>query len=173
MRQYLSVQIRALFDQFLRAYEPRCGVPLRAYLVRTLTVSAYSLVANHRRQGDGGDGLQDGLQDAATPELSSAVQDPYRRLREIVLGLPEAISALPLRQRQAVIWRYYDGCSLDAIAGLLRIEPASVRALLRRAIRQLRRYQYLPCFPYSPYARPPDPPQPEVGQLAQVPQFVG
>ena len=54
-------------------------------------------------------------------------------------ALPAAIAGLSERQRQMVIWRYYEDRSFEEIAGLLQTQPATVRSLLRHALANLRR----------------------------------
>lgn len=54
-------------------------------------------------------------------------------------GLAEALRALPARQREVVVLRYY--CDLDVaeIAVMLRIGPGSVRTTMSRALDALGR----------------------------------
>jgi len=58
---------------------------------------------------------------------------------EVLRQLPDAIALLPLRQRQVVIWRYYEGRSFESIAETLEIQAATVRSLLRHGVNNLRR----------------------------------
>jgi RNA polymerase sigma factor (sigma-70 family) len=54
-------------------------------------------------------------------------------------GLPGAISQLSLRQRQVVIWRYYDQQSFEEIAERLGVCLATARSTLRHALKNMRR----------------------------------
>jgi DNA-directed RNA polymerase specialized sigma24 family protein len=52
--------------------------------------------------------------------------------------LTDALSSLTVRQRSAVVLRYYDDCSEVEIAGLLKCAPGTVKSLLSRSLAQLR-----------------------------------
>ncbi len=53
--------------------------------------------------------------------------------------LPGAISRLSLRQRQAVIWRYYDQRSFEEIAERQGVCLSTARSTLRHALKNMRR----------------------------------
>ena len=59
--------------------------------------------------------------------------DPYGRIEVM-----SALRALPLRQRSAVVLRYYLDWDDDAIAETLGCAPATVRSILSRALKKLR-----------------------------------
>jgi RNA polymerase sigma factor (sigma-70 family) len=63
----------------------------------------------------------------------STQPDPYGRIE-----LMGALRALPLRQRSAVVLRYYLDWNDDAIAETLGCAPATVRSILSRALKKLR-----------------------------------
>lgn len=48
-----------------------------------------------------------------------------------------AVQGLPVRRRDAIVLRYYADLSTDEIARLLGVRPATVRSLIRRALRTL------------------------------------
>ena len=54
-------------------------------------------------------------------------------------SLPEAIQSLPKRQRNVVIWRYYEERSYEEIASLLGVQVSTARSLLRHGLNRLRR----------------------------------
>jgi RNA polymerase sigma-70 factor (ECF subfamily) len=58
--------------------------------------------------------------------------------QEQLLRLAEALTKLPEAQRQALVLRHCQGCSLDAIGTELGRTPAAVAGLLRRGAQQLR-----------------------------------
>jgi RNA polymerase sigma factor (sigma-70 family) len=62
------------------------------------------------------------------PEASVTIQDP----------LMDVIRNLPIRQRAAVILRFYDGRDEHEIARILECRPGTVRSLLSRAMATLR-----------------------------------
>jgi RNA polymerase sigma-70 factor (ECF subfamily) len=141
MRQDLEGEIYWRFCRLLDAYDPARGIPLRPYLVRQLTASIYTF-ARHgwRRQRrevslDGSDGAIH----AIIGEDPSREWDERLAMEQVATGLPEAISRLPERQRQVVIWRYYEDRSFEEISGLLGIQPATARSLLRHGLNNLRR----------------------------------
>ena len=53
--------------------------------------------------------------------------------------LPHLIARLPKRQKQVVIWRYYEQRSFEEIAELLNVKPATSRSLLRHGLANLRK----------------------------------
>jgi RNA polymerase sigma-70 factor (ECF subfamily) len=57
---------------------------------------------------------------------------------EQAVRLAEALALLPQAQREAVILRYYQDCSLDEISRQLQRTPAAVAGLLKRGARLLR-----------------------------------
>jgi RNA polymerase sigma-70 factor (ECF subfamily) len=57
---------------------------------------------------------------------------------EQAVQLAEALTALPEAQREALVLRYYQGCSVDDISRQLGRTPAAVAGLLKRGARQLR-----------------------------------
>jgi RNA polymerase sigma factor (sigma-70 family) len=141
LRQDLVGEIYCRFRSLVEAYDPERGVPLRPYLVHTLPASVYTFTRSQwRRQQrevaletDGG--LVDGLPVTdPTPEWGRQVL-----LQESLRELPRAIAALPLRQRQVVISRYYEALSFEEIALRMRVRPATARSLLRHGLNNLRR----------------------------------
>lgn len=54
------------------------------------------------------------------------------------LAVREAVGALPRRQREAVVLRYWAGCSAADAGTAMGIEPATVRALTHQAVVALR-----------------------------------
>lgn len=140
-RQDLSGEIYYRFCLLLDQYDPGRGIPLRAYLVRTLTASIYTYSRSQwRRQHrevslEAATGTMEPV-DAADP---SGQWDTNLMTREVLKGLPDAISRLPLRQRQVVIWRYYESRSFEEMAELLKVRPATARSLLRHGLNNLRK----------------------------------
>jgi RNA polymerase sigma-70 factor (ECF subfamily) len=70
-------------------------------------------------------------------EQSSPSQQVQRQER--ALRLAEALSGLPEAQREAVILRHWQGCSLAAIAQQLNCTTAAVTGLLHRGLKKLRK----------------------------------
>jgi len=52
--------------------------------------------------------------------------------------LADALGALPIKRRAAIVLRYYDGHSEAEIAALLGVRPGTVKSLLHRGLAQLR-----------------------------------
>ncbi|MGV3722720.1 MAG: sigma-70 family RNA polymerase sigma factor [Actinomycetota bacterium] len=142
LRQDLAGEIYWRFCNLLDAYDPSRGIPLRAYMVRTLTASVYTYSRSQwRRQHrevslDADNGA---VEPAVTIPDPSSQWDRALMTQEVLNTLPAAISQLPLRQRQVVIWRYYESRSFEEIAEMLHIRPATARSLLRHGLNNLRR----------------------------------
>jgi RNA polymerase sigma-70 factor (ECF subfamily) len=71
----------------------------------------------------------------AAPQSSPSAQ---AQGHEEAVRLAQALATLPESQREALVLRYYQGCSLDDISRRLERTPAAVAGLLKRGARQLR-----------------------------------
>src|SRR5204863_8553972 len=117
LRQDLEGEIYCRFCQLVEAYDPARSVPLRAYLVRTLPPAVYSFVRSHWRRQH----RETTLNENATTHDNWRLLDPTTvwddrlALQEVLQALPDAIALLPLRQRQVVVWRYYESRSFEEI----------------------------------------------------------
>jgi RNA polymerase sigma-70 factor (sigma-E family) len=52
--------------------------------------------------------------------------------------LADALAALPIKRRAAIVLRYYDGLSEARIAEVLGVKPGTVKSLLSRGLAELR-----------------------------------
>jgi RNA polymerase sigma factor (sigma-70 family) len=168
LRQDLPGEIYVRFSAFLSDYDPAYGVPLRPYLVRSVTASVYTFVRRRWRalprevsldsvMADGYAGISShsahrarpSLQSVGPSSLSSSLlstwcDDPTPRwddainTRNIMRRLPGLIARLPKRQRLVVLLHYYDHRSFDEIASILEVRPATARSLLRHGLTKLR-----------------------------------
>lgn len=142
LRQDLAGEIYCRFCNLVDAYDPSRGIPLRAYIVRTLTASVYTYSRSQWRRQHREVSLE---ADNGTVEPAESFLDPSSQwdsalmTQEVLNTLPESIAQLPLRQRQVVIWRYYESRSFEEIAEMLQIRPATARSLLRHGLNNLRR----------------------------------
>jgi RNA polymerase sigma-70 factor (ECF subfamily) len=142
LRKDLAGEIYCRFCNLLDAYDPSRGIPLRAYMVRTLTASVYTYSRSQWRRQHREVSLE---ADSSAAEATEAMADPSRQwdhqlmTQDVLNTLPEAIAELPLRQRQVVIWRYYESRAFEEIAEMLQIRPATARSLLRHGLNNLRR----------------------------------
>jgi RNA polymerase sigma factor (sigma-70 family) len=141
LRQDLSGEIYCRFCGLLDAYDPTRGIPLRAYLVRTLTASVYTFSRSQWRRQHREISIETTTGDLEPGEANdpSGQWDRDLMTKEVLKALPAAIAQLPLRQRQVVIWRYYESRSFEEIAELLKVRPATARSLLRHGLNNLRR----------------------------------
>jgi RNA polymerase sigma-70 factor, ECF subfamily len=141
LRQDLAGEIYCRFCDLVAAFDPSRGIPLRAYLVRSLTASVYTYSRSQWRRQH----REVSLEVTAESDPRQTTADPSRgwddqlMTREVLNVLPAAISELPLRQRQVVIWRYYEARSFEEIAEALHVRPATARSLLRHGLNGLRR----------------------------------
>jgi RNA polymerase sigma factor (sigma-70 family) len=140
VRQDLAGEIYYRFSALLDAYDPGRGVPLKPYLVRQLSASVYTYARHgwirQRRE--------------VSYEQTAAFCEPVREdptrewdnrlaMDQVLHTLPDAISSLPRRQRQVVVWRYYEQRSFDEIAVMLNVKTATARSLLRHGVNNLRK----------------------------------
>jgi RNA polymerase sigma factor (sigma-70 family) len=140
LKQDLQGELYCRFCELYQSFDAARGVPLRGYLVRMLTAFAHTYTRAYRRRYQREVGLP-ATWDVADP---SPVSEPFARLtagldtEEAAKRLPSALSALSDRQRQVVIWRYYEERSFEEIAEVLGVQPATVRSLLRHGLNNLR-----------------------------------
>lgn len=109
-------------------FDPAKG-SLRMYL--------YGAVRNHARRYHGlreGDADLDDTEVDKTAEVSQAFLE-----QEQSQIIRQAISTLPLQQREALILFQYEGPPLEEIAAILGIETGAVKSRLHRARLRLRR----------------------------------
>lgn len=141
-RRDLEGEIYCLFCELLTAYDPSRGVPLRPYLVRQLTTSVYTAARRRWRQARR-EVVVEIHEDAAPsndpPADPSAQWDDDMLMRQVGGLLPGALARLPQRQRQVVIWRYYEHRSFEEIAESLGgVQVSTARSLLRHGLNNLR-----------------------------------
>ena len=141
LRQDLQGEIYCRFCALLDVYDPNRGVPLRPYLVRQLTASVYTYARQYwrRRQREVSLEADGALDQPRQPDDPTPQWDNQMIMHRAIESLPDAIAMLTLRQRQVVIWRYYESRSFEAIAEALHIQVATARSTLRHALNNLRR----------------------------------
>lgn len=145
LRQDLRGEIYYRFCTILDRYDPDRGVPLRPYLVRQLSASVYTYARHYWRLQK----RETTLENKAEGALH--IQDPTvswiadLTQQEVAAMFPKALAKLPERQRQVVIWRYYEDRSFEEIAARLFIKTATARSLLRHGLNNLRKT--MPCAP--------------------------
>lgn len=140
VRNDLEGEIYYRFCMLLKAYDPDRGVPLRPYLVRQLSASIYTFARQRWRSQHREVSLQLFTSETVprqsidpTPDWDDAID-----LQQFKRSLPAAIGMLSERQRNVVIWRYYEDRSFEEIAAKLGIQTATARSLLRHALTHLR-----------------------------------
>ncbi len=140
LRQELPGELFCRFQALLDSYDPERGVPLRPYLVRQLTAGAYAFARKQwnqvRRETPLMEGMECGMHQPALDPTSEWDETLVRR--DIAALLPAMIASLPSRQRQVMVWRYYDEKSFQEIATLMGVQESSVRSLLRHGMNRLR-----------------------------------
>jgi RNA polymerase sigma-70 factor (ECF subfamily) len=108
--------------------------PFEPYLMRSIINASLNAMRGTDKQVslDGGDGeIRDLLDLAASVES----QAEFSHLQDEIMG---ALSRLPLRQRAAIVQRYYLEMSEKEMAQALDIQPGTVKWLLNAARERLR-----------------------------------
>jgi RNA polymerase sigma factor (sigma-70 family) len=136
-RQDLEGEIFCLFCELLRVYDVNRGVPLRAYLVHQLQTATYSIARKQWRLARRELPLE--TYEEAQFADPTPTWDDKLILDQVRQVLPQAIASLPVRQKQVMIWRYYEHLSFEEIATRIDIQPATARSLLRHGMNALRR----------------------------------
>jgi len=72
----------------------------------------------------------------APPDAASAEQDAIARFER--RSVVQSLRALPRRQREVVVLRYYLECSVDETAALLGLSEGAVKAYASRGVQQLK-----------------------------------
>lgn len=141
LRKDLTGEIYCRFCALLEAYDPTRGIPLKPYLVRTLTASVYTYARHHwrRQRREISIEFEGGIGDPLHTVDPSRQWDHELVMQQVLHVLPEVIAQLPARQRQVIIWRYYEGRSFEEISELLHVRLATARSLLRHGLNNLRR----------------------------------
>jgi RNA polymerase sigma factor (sigma-70 family) len=144
-RQDLEGEIYFRFCALLEEYDPGRGIPLRAYLVRKLITSAYTYARSQWRRQKHEVSLEfrmeNGIEGGEAVRPTDPTLDWTNGLmkKELLEVIQEAIGKLPHRQRQVVIWRYYESKPFNEIAEMLGVCEATARSLLRHGINNVRR----------------------------------
>ena len=139
-REDLSGEIYYQFCHLLECFDSARGVPLKPYLVRQLTASVYTYARHQwrRQKREIVLELEPSVNEAAYVEDPSRQWDETLTLNHVRQGLPDALAQLSLRQRQVVIWRYYEAKTFEEIAERLRIQPSTARSILRHGLHNIR-----------------------------------
>jgi RNA polymerase sigma factor (sigma-70 family) len=142
MRQDMRGEIYYRFSLLLDEWDPARGVPLRPYLVRKLSASAYTFARHHWRRDKRELSMEFGeeMGDQGPSDDPTDSWDHALALEKVLNLLPEGITQLPRRQRQLVVWRYYEQRSFEEIAERLDIRVATARSILRHGMNNLRRW---------------------------------
>lgn len=138
LRNDLEGEIFCLFSDLLKVFDPGRGVPLKAYLVHQLTSATYTQARKQWRNQKREISLEL-YEEIPTKEDPTQKWDEELLLQQVRSVLPSAIAQLPTRQRQVLIWRYYEHLPFEEIAVKLDVQPATVRSLLRHGMNTLRR----------------------------------
>ena len=143
---------RSFEEVFLGEYQPM--VRLAVLLVDELDVAEelvqdafVKLHQRWRRVERPGAYLRTSVVNACRNELRRRKRERRARDASPVIGsvelgadeLFDAIAALPPKRRAAVVLRYYGGLSEREIAETLGVRPGTVKSLLNRGLRELRR----------------------------------
>ncbi len=142
MREDLAGEIYCRFCVLLDAYDPARGVPLRPYIVRQLFLATYTYARQQwqLKKREAAWELEESRVErkaAFDPTLdwiASLAQEQASTL------LPVALQNLPPRQRNVVIWRYYEERSFEEIGALLAVQPSTARSLLRHGLKNMLKF---------------------------------
>jgi RNA polymerase sigma factor (sigma-70 family) len=141
-REDLAGEIYYRFCRLLEVYDPERGVPLRPYLVRQLTASVYTFARHQWRQKRREVYLEtgEGALEVGPTIDPTAEWDRDLATQHVMKALPAGIAKLPQRQRQVLVWRYYEQRGFEDIAEMLEIQQATARSMLRHALNNLRKW---------------------------------
>jgi RNA polymerase sigma factor (sigma-70 family) len=138
----LQGEIYYQFRRLLDEYDPDRGVPLKAYLIRKLNCAVYVYARKQWRQKARETSLEariDAGEGAGWVDRECNLDRDLLQKR-VIEEIAVAVNLLTLRQRQVIIWRFYEFRSFEEIAQMLGVTPATARSLLRHGIHKLRHY---------------------------------
>jgi RNA polymerase sigma factor (sigma-70 family) len=142
MREDMRGEIYCRFSLLMDEWDPSRGVPFHPYIVRKLSAAAYTFARHHwrldRRELSMEFGEEMGDQGPSVDPTSS--WNHALAMEQVLNLLPEGITQLPRRQRQLVVWRYYEQRSFEEIAERLDIRVATARSILRHGLNNLRKW---------------------------------
>ncbi len=127
-------------DTFVRIYQGARHIdetrPFSPYLLRCVANAALNAAEKTARWVQFGAGANvERVADLLVEAVSVENQVEYARLKE---EIAQALAALPLRQRAAIVQRYYLGMTEKEMAEHLSAAPGTVKWLLNTARRRLR-----------------------------------
>ncbi len=139
LREDLIGEIYFRFSALLEAYDPERGIPLRPYLVRQLSASIYTFARHQWRRQRREMSLDALMVDHSAHPDPARQWDDMLAMEQVSKALPQAFARLSVRQRQVVVWRYYEDRSFEEIAGRLNVQVATARSILRHGLNNIRR----------------------------------
>lgn len=139
LREDLIGEIYFRFCALLDAYDPERGIPLRPYLVRQLSASIYTFARHQWRRQRRETSWDSLMGDHGTHPDPAQQWDDVLVMEQVSKALPQAFARLSVRQRQVMVWRYYEERSFEDIAGRLNIQVATARSILRHGLNNVRR----------------------------------
>ena len=127
-------------DLFVKIYKNRAGLKpvnnLRIYLFVGLRNSMITAIAKRNKC------LQNSAKSKADPAPENiSIEDEFidRETRDIdIKRISEALSKLTVRQREVILYRFYENMSLEEISVLMGMNRQSVQNLLQRTLKKLR-----------------------------------
>lgn len=141
LREDLVGEIYFRFCAILDAYDPSRGIPLRPYIVHQLGYSVYSYARQNWRRHRREISLEIDSIAKTLPSVDdiSTRWDDALMMQKVQENLPGAMSQLSARQRQVLVWRYFEARSFEEIADRLNVQLATARSTLRHALKNMKR----------------------------------
>ena len=141
MREDLTGEIYCRFCALYEAFDPTRGNPMRPYMVHQLTHATYTYARQQWRVRKREATWERTEMCAEMRESFDPTDDWLTALtqEQIASLLPAALHKLPPRQRNVVIWRYFEERSYEDMADMLGVQPVTVRSTLRHGLNKLRK----------------------------------
>lgn len=126
--------VQSAMFKFIRKYRHKQSDQWRPLFFRIL----YNCLRDWHRRSKLAEIFSWHAQDSET--VAADTPQPDRWLESAAAGqhLVEALRALPLRQQQAFVMRYWEGFDTAATASALGVNPGTVKTHLSRAVHRLR-----------------------------------
>ncbi len=133
-------EIYIRFNDICDEFDPAYGVPLKPYIVRKLTASAYTYARSCWNRCSREISLDNNGSIRCTMAGNNPIDELLNHMehQELTAEATRAIQKISDRQRKVLVMRYVSGHSYEEIAEQMQVQPVTARSLVRHALNSVR-----------------------------------